>query len=137
MWNWYCSIRNVAELPGLTVSKRKITRLRRISVIPCLNRSRNPVPFELEKVDGDGGETDISETVVRDAAFTVDVTRSGIAVTSGSEVGMTVCMMAGSPVMRTRLGAGTHTINTVPLAPGIYIVRVTDGNTVRSVKFVR
>ena len=94
-------------------------------------------PFVLEKVAGDGGETDISETVVRDAAFTVDVTRSGIAVTSGSEVGMTVCTMAGSPVMRTRLGAGTHTINTVPLAPGIYIVRVTDGNTVRSVKFVR
>ena len=86
-------------------------------------------PFVLEKVAGDGGETDISETVVRDAAFTVDVTRSGIAVTSGSEGGMTV--------MRTRLGAGTHTINTVPLAPGIYIVRVTDGNTVRSVKFVR
>lgn len=50
---------------------------------------------------------------------------------------MTVYTMAGSPVMRTRLGTGTHTIHTAPLAPGIYIVRVTDGKTVRSVKFVR
>lgn len=94
-------------------------------------------PFVLEKVTGNGGETGISETVVRDAAFTVDVTHSGITVTSGSVVGMTVYTMAGSPVMRTRLGTGTHTIHTAPLAPGIYIVRVTDGKTVRSVKFVR
>lgn len=73
----------------------------------------------------------------RDAAFTVDVTRSGIAVTSGSAVSMTIYTMAGSPVMRTRLGAGTHTMHTAPLASGVYIVRVTDGKTVRSVKFVR
>ena len=82
-------------------------------------------PFVLEKVTGNGGETGISEAVARDAAFTVDVTHSGITVTSGSAV------------MRTRLGTGTHTIRTAPLAPGIYIVRVTDGKTVRSVKFVR
>ena len=94
-------------------------------------------PFVLEKVTGNGGETGISEAVARDAAFTVDVTHSGITVTSGSAVGMTVYTMAGSPVMRTRLGTGTHTIRTAPLAPGIYIVRVTDGKTVRSVKFVR
>ena len=92
-------------------------------------------PFVLERVQTGG--TGISGTVTDGGILDLSFSRDGLVVNAGRAARLTVYALSGAPVMDARLSAGRQTVGLGALPSGVYIARLWDGKTAKTVKFAR
>lgn len=93
--------------------------------------------FVLEPVTTGGGEMAISGTETDGSALELSLKASGIEVKSARRVQAAVYSISGLLMQHAQLEAGTNIMNISSLPKGIYVLRASDGQTTKGLKFAK